>query len=263
MNKVLVVDDKEENLYLLKVVFEGNGFEVTQAKNGTEALETANANLPDIVISDILMPGMDGFSLCRQWKTDDKFKNIPFIFYTATYTDTRDEEFALSLGAERFIRKPAEPNELVQAIRDVLAQKQNKEEPGKPQPAIEQESVYFKKYNEALIRKMEDKMLELERVNQRLSALFLASVDLTSMMPEQDFVSNILNKVVNVLDSYLVNYFEYNETKQEFYLQALVGFPDKDLEKYQKIFTFHLGEERGLIGLVGKTRELLIINDYR
>ena len=80
MNKVLVVDDKEENLYLLKVVFEGNGFEVNQAKNGIEALEAANANLPDIVISDILMPGMDGFSLCRQWKTDDKFKNILLFF---------------------------------------------------------------------------------------------------------------------------------------------------------------------------------------
>ena len=263
MKKVLVVDDKEENLYLLKIVFEGNGFEVTQAKNGIEALEAANANLPDIVISDILMPGMDGFSLCRQWKTDDKFKDIPFIFYTATYTDTRDEEFALGLGAERFIRKPAEPNELVQAIRDVLAQKQNKQEPGEPQPAIEQESVYFKKYNEALIRKMEDKMLELEKVNQRLSALFQASVELTTTMPEQDFVAHILSKVVNVLDGYLANYFEYDEANQEFRLQALVGFPESDLKKYQKILVFHLGEERGLIGLAGKTREIIIINDTK
>ena len=263
MNKILVVDDKEENLYLLKVVFEGNGFEVTQAKNGIEALETANADLPDLIISDILMPGMDGFSLCRQWKTDAKLKNIPFIFYTATYTDARDEDFALSLGAARFIRKPAEPNELVKAIREVLAQKQKDKESGEPQPAIEQESVYFKKYNEALIRKMEDKMLELESVNQRLSALFLASADMTSLMPEQDFVAHILSKVVNALDGYLANYFEYDEAKQEFQLQALVGFPETDLKKYQKILVFHLGEERGLIGLAGKTREVIIVNDTR
>ena len=261
MNKILVVDDKEENLYLLKVVYEGNGFEVMQARNGIEALEIANADLPDIVISDILMPGMDGFSFCRQWKTDDKFKDIPFIFYTATYTDTRDEEFALSLGAERFIRKPAEPNELVKSTKELLTQHQKKKEAEETQPALEQETIYYKKYNEALIRKMEDKMLELEKVNQRLSALFQASVDLTSTMPEQDFITHILNKVVNVLDGYLANYFEYDETKQEFQLQALVGFPDSDLKKYQKILVFHLGEERGLIGLAGKTREVIIIND--
>jgi len=261
MKHILVVDDNDENLYLLKVIFEGNGFKVSLVKNGIKALEATNSDLPDLVISDILMPGMDGFTFCRQWKSDDKLKNIPFIFYTATYTDARDEDFALSLGAERFIRKPAEPNVLVKEVKEVLMQQEKKGKAYETQPALEQETVYYKKYNEALIRKMEDKMLELERVNQRLSALFLASVDLTSMMPEQDFVTNILNKVVNVLDSYLVNYFEYNEAKQEFYLQALVGFPDEDLEKYQKIFTFHLGEERGLIGLVGKTRELLIIND--
>jgi PAS domain S-box-containing protein len=263
MNKILFVDDKEENLYFLKIVFEKNGFEVTSAKNGIEALEAAHTNTQDIVISDILMPGMDGFSLCRQWKTDDQLKDIPFIFYTATYTDVRDEEFALSLGAERFIRKPAEPDELVKAIKEVLAQHQRiKGSEGTPS-ALEEETVYYKKYNEALIRKMEDKMLELEKVNLRLTALFQASVDLAATMPERDFVAHILNKVINVLDGYLANYFEFDEVKQEFRLQALVGFPDSDLKKYQKILVFHLGEERGLIGLAGKTREVIIINDTR
>lgn len=263
MNKILVVDDKEENLYLLKVIFEGSGFEVTQAKNGIEALETANINLPDIVISDILMPGMDGFSLCRQWKTDDSLKEIPFIFYTATYTDARDEEFALSLGAERFIRKPAEPLELVKAVKEELAQHQKRKQAEETRPALEQETVYYKKYNEALIRKMEDKMLELEKVNQRLTALFQASVDLTAAMPEQDFVAHILGKVINVLDGYLANYFEFDEIKQEFQLKAMVGFSEADLEKYRKLLVFHLGEERGLIGLIGKTREIVIVNDTR
>jgi len=263
VKKILAVDDNEENLYLLKIIFESNGYDVTLAKNGIEALETAKTNLPDLVISDILMPGMDGFSFCRQWKTDDNLKDIPFIFYTATYTDTRDEEFALSLGAERFIRKPAEPHDLVKAIKEVLAQHQGKKKASEALPALEQETVYFKKYNEALIRKMEDKMLELEKLNQRLSVLFLASADLTSLMPEQDFVAHILSKVVNALDGYLANYFEYDEAKQEFQLQALVGFPKSDLEKYQKILAFHLGEERGLIGWVGKTREVIIINDTR
>jgi CheY-like chemotaxis protein len=64
------------------------------------------ASLPDVIISDILMPVMDGFSLCHEWKKDDSLKTIPFVFYTATYTDPKDEELALSLGAR--IIKPME-----------------------------------------------------------------------------------------------------------------------------------------------------------
>ena len=77
----------------------------------------ARQNPPDLIVSDILMPVMDGFSLCREWKKDERLKGIPFIFYTATYTDDRDRDFALSLGAERFLLKPMDPEDLLEAVR--------------------------------------------------------------------------------------------------------------------------------------------------
>ncbi len=70
------------------------------AKDGVEALSRLKEESIDIIVSDILMPRMNGFQLCRECKKDHSLKRIPFIFYTATYIDKKDEEFALGLGAE-------------------------------------------------------------------------------------------------------------------------------------------------------------------
>src|SRR6202000_1888024 len=104
--KILSVDDKAENLYMLEALLRGHGHQVDSASNGVAALELAATQRYDLIISDILMPKMDGFQLCREIKKDERWKNIPFVFYTATYTDSRDAEFALSLGADRFLVKP-------------------------------------------------------------------------------------------------------------------------------------------------------------
>ena len=120
MTRILIVDDVMANRYLLEAMLIGNGFEVTSTVNGAEAFAEAMSAPPDMVIADILMPVMDGYELCRKWKTDDSLRSIPFIFYTGTYTDPRDEQFALSLGAERFILKPQKPEILLALIREVL-----------------------------------------------------------------------------------------------------------------------------------------------
>ena len=109
MKRVLIVDDIKENLYLLESLLKGYGYGTVTANNGAEALGLGLKEPPDLIIADILMPVMDGYTLCREWKKDDTLKNIPFIFYTATYTHPKDGEFALSLGADRFIIKPQEP----------------------------------------------------------------------------------------------------------------------------------------------------------
>ena len=143
MTKLLIVDDNEQNLYMLQVLLEGHGYEVVSAGDGAEALEKARRDPPDVIITDILMPVMDGFTLCREWKRDDRLKEIPFVFYTATYTDPRDEEFALCLGAERFIVKPVEPDVLVGLLQEVIEE----HEVGRlvaPREPVEEEAVYFK-----------------------------------------------------------------------------------------------------------------------
>ncbi|MBL6981795.1 MAG: response regulator [Anaerolineales bacterium] len=167
MAKIMIVDDYEQNLYLLDVLLKGAGYEVLQAKNGSEALEIAKADQPDLIVTDLLMPVMDGFTLCRKWKKDSQLKDIPLVVYTATYTDPKDEQFALSLGAARFIVKPAEPDVFMGIVQEVLDEYEAGHLVSVQEP-LDDEIVY-KQYSEALIRKLEDKMPDLEQANQVLT----------------------------------------------------------------------------------------------
>ena len=167
MNKILIVDDHEQNIYLLKALLGGHGYQVTEATNGAAALALARVNPPDLIISDILMPVMDGFSLCQEWKRDERLKDIPFVFYTATYTDPQDEELALSLGAARFIVKPVETEVFMSLIEGVIAEVESGSLAVHPD-SLQEEATYYRMYNETLVRKLEDKMLELEKANHML-----------------------------------------------------------------------------------------------
>ncbi len=167
MTKLLIVDDHEENRYLLQVLMMGQGYEVALAGDGAEALAMARSNPPDMIIADILMPVMDGYALCREWKQDEQLKKIPFVFYTATYTDPRDEEFALSLGAERFIIKPQEPEVFVRMIAEIVAEYPHGATSA-PNEQVADEAGYFKTYSETLIRKLENKLAQLETANRKL-----------------------------------------------------------------------------------------------
>ncbi len=175
---VLLVDDNEANLYLLRVLLEGHGCDVATAGNGVDALALARRHPPDLVVSDILMPGMDGFALCREWKKDEHLKSIPFVFYTATYTDEQDRQFGLSLGAERFLVKPEEPDVLVQIILDTMGRDRHQSgralqasDAHAAPPAMEPEigeTDYLTLYNRSLVHKLEAKMGQLEQANIEL-----------------------------------------------------------------------------------------------
>lgn len=167
MKKVLIVDDVAENRYILEKVLGGHQMEVMSAQNGQAALDKAYANPPDLIISDILMPVMDGYTLCKIWKSDDHLKNIPFIFYTATYTDPKDETFAKNLGADLFIIKPQEPNVIIETIKEII-EKDHVVQSAQYQP-LGSEMEFFRQYNEILFRKLEKKVLDLELLNRRLN----------------------------------------------------------------------------------------------
>jgi len=162
MQSILIVDDIPQNQYLLEVLLKGSGFAVQSANNGAEALESVRNSVPDLIISDILMPVMDGYTLCRECKADERLKRIPFIFYTATFIDKSDERLALGLGATRFVVKPQEPDVLLSIIREVLAGAS-----GSGGPVLAEREI-LKEYGEALFRKLEKKVAELERANLEL-----------------------------------------------------------------------------------------------
>ncbi|MCA1786237.1 MAG: response regulator, partial [Desulfobacteraceae bacterium] len=142
-------------------LLKGNGHQVISAPNGAIALEAFGHTKVDLVITDILMPVMDGFQLCRNIRKDPALSGIPLIFYTATYTGPQDEAFALKIGADGFIVKPCEPDVLITAVNEVLAsaKKTDGEVSG---PEIEEEEAY-KLYSERLVSKLEQKMLDAEK----------------------------------------------------------------------------------------------------
>ena len=164
MTRVLIVDDNEENLYFLRALLETQGWVVDEAFHGAEALSKASLQLPDLIISDLLMPVMDGYALLQQWRSDDRLKQIPFVVYTATYVDAEDERLAMSLGADNFILKPSEPDELLQKVRQVLANGSTT----LPEIVHPDDTVLLKLYNERLVHKLEQKSQELEMANRAL-----------------------------------------------------------------------------------------------
>lgn len=168
---ILVVDDNYDNLTLLATLLRKRGYEVVSAENGVDALEKLNKNTIDVIISDILMPVMDGFRFCRECKKDDSLMKIPFIFYTATYIDKNDEEFARNLGAEKLLIKPSEQDELLGTLKTIIEDQKNAL-PVTPKTSIEDEEVFLAEYNKRLVIKLEKKVYDLKiETDKRMSAL--------------------------------------------------------------------------------------------
>src|ERR1044071_499764 len=110
---LLIVDDHRINRKLLRAQLEAENISVIEATDGIDALETLAREPVDAIISDILMPRMDGYRLCHEVRRDPRWSTLPFIMYTATYISPADQKVALDLGADRFIPKPASANIIV------------------------------------------------------------------------------------------------------------------------------------------------------
>lgn len=160
--KVLVVDDNNNDRTMLKELLASRNYEITEACNGIEALQSVKISKPDIIISDIMMPEMDGFKLLRELKKNILGMEIPFVFYTAHYVSKKDCELASKLGASRFIIKPANLNDLLGEIEAVLREY----EAGLIKPVnslISKEEDYLRQYSERIICKLEEKIVQLEQ----------------------------------------------------------------------------------------------------
>ncbi len=120
MKSILIVDDIKVNLKVLEVLLTRNGYNTTSALSGTDALSLLRIKPIDLIISDILMPGMDGFQFCRLCKLDENLKAIPFIFYSSTHTEAKARQLARKMGATAFITKPADPAMLLKTIDNIL-----------------------------------------------------------------------------------------------------------------------------------------------
>jgi len=160
--KILIVDDSGENLRLFSTILKNAGYRITTAANGKEALQKLRKGKPDLILSDILMPVMDGFRLLQECKADPGLSHIRFVFLTGAFTDAKDEDLGLKLGADVFLRKPIEPDELIRILAEVLLRKPTAKKRGS-KPKEDKNRPDSSLYNAALMQKLERKMEALEQ----------------------------------------------------------------------------------------------------
>lgn len=155
---VLIVDDFETNLKLLRAQLEAEEVTIFDACDGIEALAVLEREKIDAIVSDILMPRMDGYRLCHEVRAHPQWFGLPFVFYTATYISQSDEQLALALGADRFLRKPGSTEVIMEALREV---KKSPARPSLKATSSTEELTVTKAYNERLVWKLEQKNTEL------------------------------------------------------------------------------------------------------
>lgn len=192
MSRILIVDDNKTNLDLLEAVLKKSAYEVVSGRNGQEALELARKQPPDIVISDILMPVMDGYELCMKWKADPRLRRIPFIFCTATYTDPKARAYGLSLGADGFVVKPVKIEALEKLVLELLEASRKGAPPAHPDEPIDEKEM-LRGYSEIIFHKLQQKVVQLEAEAAARGAAELALKRVTEELKEkncelQDFI---------------------------------------------------------------------------
>ncbi len=130
--KILIVEDNEHNLYMMVFLLEKSGFDTLEATNGPQALTMAVSELPDLVILDVQLPGMDGFSVARKLRALPCLDAVPIVAVTS-HAMVGDRERILAAGADLYIEKPIDPSTFVASIRACLATgNQTRGDPGPP-----------------------------------------------------------------------------------------------------------------------------------
>ncbi|MBI1176327.1 response regulator [bacterium] len=157
---VLIVDDHPTNRKLLRVTLEAEQMKVLEANDGEEALNVLRSDPVDAVISDILMPNMDGYRLCHELRKDQDLQHLPLIFYTSTYTSPGDRELAISVGADCYLTKPISAEQLVESLQKALTDSKAQRDRHSAKGSHTQ--IMMKKYSATLVNKLEEKNAELE-----------------------------------------------------------------------------------------------------
>ncbi len=162
---ILIVDDHATNRKLLAVTLEAEGHTTLEAADGVAALQILTRKKVDAVISDVLMPGMDGYRLCYEIRHHEEWKTLPFMFYTATYNSPSDEKLALDLGGDGFLSKPAPTETIIEKLNYIVSA-QHRSRPG---VEITKGDV-LKEYSERMVTKLEQKNIELTIRTETLQA---------------------------------------------------------------------------------------------
>jgi len=162
---VLIVEDVPDILKLLHATMTFKGYRVVTAHNGQEALEAVRRERPALVITDIMMPKLDGFGLVHRLRINPETREIPVIFLTATYVALEDKAFALNIGVTRFIEKPVNFEKFLETVDELLTQ-------GVPAvPALMSEAEFYEGYRQRLEKKLNQKNTQITRDERLLETI--------------------------------------------------------------------------------------------
>lgn len=192
---ILVVDDIPDILTLLDTTLKFKGYRVVTARNGQEALEAIQKERPALVIADILMPKMDGFSLVHRLRINPKTRDLPVVFLSATYVAPEDKEFALAIGVTRFIEKPVDIETFLPVISDILSQKV------KPAYQTVGDFEFYDGYRKRLETKLHHKNAQITRsehlltMSQDKEEKQTVSKSLESARAERDEITHLLAQI--------------------------------------------------------------------
>lgn len=196
---LLVVEDIPDTLQLVNLALTYKGYRVTTARNGQEALEAIQRERPALIITDILMPRMDGFSLVHRLRINPDTRGIPVVFLSATYVAPEDKEFAAAIGVTRFIEKPIVLEELLRTVSELLSRGTLAD--SKPLDT----QKFYEGYRTRLETKLKQKVKQISRTESMLDTLpqeerhsFRASMQ--SAIEERDEIQHLLDQIRKVLD---------------------------------------------------------------
>jgi len=198
---LLIVEDIPDILILIKTTLEFKGYRVITARDGQEALEAVDHERPAVIVTDILMPRMDGFNLVHRLRLNPETRDIPVIFLSATYVAPEDKAFALSLGATRFIEKPVNFEEFLPAISDLITSHDRRVQ------APLDEFEFYDGYRKRLETKLQHKNTQIARAEHLLETIseeekpsFTAS--LRQAHEERREIQKLLDQIHELLENY-------------------------------------------------------------
>jgi PleD family two-component response regulator len=176
--KLLIIDDDPLNLKLLRTQLESEGHSVVEATNGADAWTTLQREVFDGVVSDIMMPKMDGFSLCMEVRGNDRLRTLPFVLYTSTYNHPNDVMLGNSLGVDAYIEKPA-------PVASILASLQSARERSSV-PPVANDGAVLKLYTAALGRKLHEKrqLISAQAIQSTVTRILAQAQTLGDAMPK-------------------------------------------------------------------------------
>lgn len=198
---LLIVEDDADILKLLDTTLTFKGYRVVTARNGREGLDAIQKERPATVIADIMMPKLDGFGLVHRMRINPETRDIPVVFITATYVAPEDREFALNIGATRFIQKPVDLEKFLAIVAEVLEKGTDAAIP----PL--REFDFYQEYRKRLEAKLEEKNRQIVRDQQLLGTYsthedeFLRA-SLRHAMAERDELGLLLQQIHEQIQKY-------------------------------------------------------------